>query len=97
MSDRGNVVFHAHASVVNRDGVKPTSTSDSYTIEQRSGESMSKFPEPKRKEDIFMEQCIGEIRESSKSLMESSKAGEDMKMAILMNMQQTMQKLVEKL
>jgi hypothetical protein len=97
MFDRANVVSHAHASAMNADGLKSTATSDTNTTEQRSGESTSKSPESKRKEDIFMERCIGEIRESSKSLMESLKASDDMKMALLMSMQQTMQKLVEKL
>ena len=44
-----------------------------------------------------MERCIGEICESSKGLMESLKANDDIKMALLMSMQQTMQKLVDKL
>ena len=46
---------------------------------------------------MFMEHYIGEIRESSKSLMESLKANDDIKMALLISMQQTMQKLVDKL
>ena len=97
MFDRANVVSHAHASAMDGDGVKCTTTSETNITEQRSGESSSKSPEPKRKEDIFMKRCIGEIRESSKSLMESLEANDDIKMALLMSMQQTMQKLVDKL
>ena len=44
-----------------------------------------------------MERCIGEIRESSKSLIDSLNASDDMKMALFISMQQTMAKLVEKL
>ena len=97
MFDRANVVSHVHANVVDEDGVKSMTTSETNTTEQRSGESTSRSPEPKRKKDMFMEQCIGEIRESSKSLMGSLNANDDIKMALLMSMQQTMQKLVDKL
>ena len=97
MFDRANVVSHAHANAVNPDGPKCTAISNTNTTEQRSGESTSKSPEPKRKDDMFMKRCIGKIRETSRTLMESMKASDDMKMALLMSMQQTMQKLVEKL
>ena len=97
MFDRANIVSHAHASAVGGDGVKCTTTSETNTTEQRSGESSFKSPEPKWKEDMFMERCIGEIRESSKGLMKSLKANDDIKMTLLMSMQQTMQKLVDKL
>lgn len=97
MFDSANVVSHAQANATDGDGVKCTTTSDTNTTEHRDRESTSKSPEPKRKEDMFLERCIAEIRESSKSLMESFKANEDMKMALLMSMQQTMQKLVDKL
>ena len=63
----------------------------------KSGESTSKSPGTKRREDMFMEKCMGEIRESGKTLMESLKANEDMKMALLMSMQKTMQKIVDKM
>ena len=97
MFDRANVVSHAHASAVNPDGLKCMATSDTNTMEQRCGDSSSKSPEPKRKDNIFMKWCIGEIRETSRNLMESMKASDNMKMALLMSMQQTMQKLIEKL
>lgn len=97
MFDLANVVTHAHTSTRNADGLKSTVALDTNTTEQRSGKSTSKSPEPKRKEDIFMERCVGEIRESRKTLMKSLKASEDMKMVLLMSMQQTMQKLVDKL
>ena len=54
-------------------------------------------PEPKRKEDVFLEQCLDEIRESIKHLIDSLKASEEMKMTLLMFMQKTMEKLVKKL
>ena len=91
MSDRAHIVAHAHTSTMDPDGPK------SNTMEHKSGESTSKSPEPKHKDDIFLERCIGRIEESSKSLMDSLKASDDMKMTLLMSMQQTMQKLVEKL
>lgn len=97
MHDRANVVSHAHASTMNPDGPKSASTYDTNTTEHRSGKSTSKSPEPRRKEDTFMERCTGEIRESSMTLMDSLKASDDMKMALLMSMQQTMMKLIEKL
>jgi hypothetical protein len=97
MFDRANVVSHAYARYVNPDGPKCTAILDTNTTEQRSGESTSKSPEPKRKDDIFMKRCIGKIRETSRTLLESLKVNDDMKMILLMNMQQTMHKLVEKL
>ena len=97
MFDRANVVSHAYTNAVDGDGVKCTTTSEMNTTEQRNGESTSKSPEPKQKEDMSMERYIGEICESSKSLMESLKANDDMKMTLLMSMQQTIQKLVDKL
>lgn len=80
MFDRANVVSHAHASARNPDGVKSTATSISNTIDQKSGESTSKSLEPKRMQDVFMQQCISEIRESSKSLTDTLKAIEKAKM-----------------
>ena len=97
MFDKANMVSHAYASTVNPDGLKCTATSDTNTTEQRSGENTSKSLEPKCKDDMFMEWCIGEIRETSRTLMENMKASDDMKMALLMSMQQAMPKLVEKL
>jgi hypothetical protein len=86
--DRANVVFPAHASAVNPDGPKSDTilTSDTYTMEHQSQESSSKSPEPKHKDDMFMKMCIGESRETIKTLMESLKARDDMKMTLLMNM-----------
>jgi hypothetical protein len=97
MFDRANVVSHAHARYVNPDGPKCIETLDINTTEQQSGENTSKSSEPKRKDDIFMKRCIGEIRETSMTLLESLKVNDDIKMIFLMNMQQTMHKLVEKL
>lgn len=97
MHDKTNVMSHAHTSATNPDGLKSASTSDTNTTEHRSGESILKSLEPMRKEEIFMKRCIGEIRENSKSLTDILKASDDMKMTKLMSMQQTMQKLVEKL
>ena len=86
MFDRANVMSHAHASVVDGDGVKCTVTSETNTTEQKNGESSSKSPEPKQKEDLFVEQCSGELKESSKILLDSLKANDDIKMALLMSM-----------
>ena len=91
------MVAHAHASTVNLDGPKCKTTLEANTMEQRSGESTSKSPEPKRKDDILLRECIGEIRESNRTLMENMKASDDMKMSLLMTMQQIMQKLIEKM
>jgi hypothetical protein len=71
MFDRVNVDPHAHASAVNPDGPKCTTTSETDTTKQRSEESTSKSPESKRNDDLFMERCIGKIRETSRTLMES--------------------------
>ena len=87
VSDRVHVISHAHASTTNPDGPKFASASFTNTTEHKSGESTSKSPEPKRKDDIFLERCIGRIEESSKSLMNSLKASDNMKMALLMSMQ----------
>ena len=97
MSDRAHVVSHAHASATNPDGPNATTNSDTNSIAHKSGECTSKSPEPKRKDDIFLEKCIGQIKESSKQLMDSLRASDDMKLGILMSMQKTMEKLVDKL
>ena len=97
MYDRAHVVSHAHSSAINPDGPVATSASDTNVRELRSGDSISKSPEPKRKEETVVERCLGEIREGSKEIMESMKASEDMKMTLLISMQQTILKLVEKL
>ena len=97
MFDRANVVSHAHANVVDGDGMKCTVTLETNTTEQKSGESSSKSPEPKQKEDLFVERCLGELKESSKILLDSLKANDDIKMALLINMQKTVEKLVDKL
>ena len=88
---------HAHANVVDGDDVKCTATSETNTTKQRSGESSSKSPRTKRKEDMFMKRYIGEIRDSNKTLMESLKANDDMKMALHMSIQQIIQKIVDKM
>ena len=101
MFDRVHVVAHAHAhsSVVNPDGLKSNTMPvvDKFTTDQRSGECSSRSPKPKRNDDIYMERYIGEVRETSRTLMESLKSSDDLKIALLMSMQATMQKLVEKL
>ena len=99
MSDRANVVSHAHASAVNSNGFKSDTMPvfETNTTTQGSGECTSKSPEPKRKDDVFMERCLREIRESSNSLMDRLQKSEDIKIALLMSMQATMQKLVDKL
>ena len=94
MPDRTHVVSHAHASATNPDGLKFTSSSVTNTMKHNASESTSKSPKPKRKEDIFLERFIGKIEESNKSIMDKSKRSDDMKMTLLMNMLQTMQKLV---
>ena len=97
MSDRAHVVSHAHASASNPDGPKLSSTTETNTTKLRSGESVSKSPEPKRKDEVFMERCLGEIREISTSLMNTMKSSEEMRMALLLSMQTTMQKMIEKM
>ena len=97
MYDRANVVSHAHASAVNPDGPAVTATSDPNITWQRSGESTSKSPEPKRKDDIFLERCINVIEDGSNKLVDSFKASDQMKMALLLSMQKSIEKLVEKL
>jgi hypothetical protein len=99
MHDKANVVSHAHTSDVNHDGPQSDTVPVSYTntMEQRSGKLSSKSPKPKRKDDIFMERCLSEIRESSRTLMEGLRVTEEMKISLLMSMQATMAKLVDKM
>jgi hypothetical protein len=92
MFDRANVVSHAHASAINPDGLKEAATSNTNT-----NESVSKSPKHKRKDELVMERCMGEMRDTSKNLIDSLKASDEMKMNLLKSIQQTMQKLVEKL
>ena len=97
MSDKAHVVTHVHASATNSDGPKLTIFSDTNTAVHKSWERKSKSPRPKRNEDVFRTRCPGEIRETSKQWVDSMKASEDMKLVLLMSMQKTMEKLVEKL
>ena len=97
MSDRAHVVSHAHAIATNPDGPKSTSASVTATTEPNASENTSKSPEPKSKGKHFLEKYLGRSEDSSKYLMNSLKTSDDMKMTLLMSMQQTMQKLVEKL
>ena len=97
MSDRAHVVSHAHASTTNPEGPSKTSASDTFNVEHKSGESSSKSPGPKRKEDSLVERCIGEMKESSKTLMDGLKASDDIKLSLLLSMQQTMQEIAKKL
>jgi hypothetical protein len=53
MFDRTNIVSHAHVIIKNTNRLKSTATSDTNITDQRSGESTSKSPEPKRKDDIL--------------------------------------------
>ena len=80
MFDRANVILHAHASARNADGLKLMATSVINTTEQKSVESTSKSPEPKRNPDVLMERCISEIKDSSKNLTDTLKANEETKM-----------------
>ena len=97
MFDRANVVSHAHASATKPDGPKDGVTVDTNTLENRSGESTSKSPEPKQKEEFFLERCIDKIENSSDKLIQVMKSSDDMRMTLLLSMQQTIQKMVEKL
>ena len=97
ISDMVYVVSHAHASAMNPDDLKSASASFTNPTEHKSGKSTSKSSEPMRKDDNFLGRCIGKIEESSKSLIDSLETIDDMKVTLLISMQQTMQKLVEKL
>lgn len=81
-----------HANDVDEDVVKCTTTSDTNTTEQINDDNTLKSPELKRKEEVFIKRCLGEIRENSKNLMDSLKANDN-----IMSMQKIMEKLVDKL
>jgi hypothetical protein len=44
-----------------------------------------------------MDRCLEEIKETGANMIQALKSNDELKMALLMSMQQTMQKLVEKL
>lgn len=90
MSNMTHVVSYAYASTTNLYGLKLISPSDTNTTEHKSGENTLKSPEPKCKDEILLERCIGEIRKSSKILMDTLKASDDMKISLLIGVQQTM-------
>ena len=93
----GPMWYRMHVSAMNPDGFKGGAILDIDTVEIRDGESTSKSPEPKRKEDIFLEQCVGKIEDSSDKLIQVMKSSDKMRMTLLLSVQQTMMKLVEKL
>ena len=90
MSNMTHVVSYAHASTTNPYGLKLIRPSDTNTTEYKSGKSTSKSSEPKCKDEILLERCIGEIKKSSKILMDTLKASDNMKIPLLISMQQTM-------
>ena len=79
MSDRTHVVSHAHANAINHEGPNKTAASDTFTADLKGEESSSKISEPRRKDDVLLERCIGEMKESRLTLMEGLKASDDMK------------------
>ena len=97
MSDRAHVVSHAHASAMNPDGPMAASGSVLGNTDLKSGESTSKSPEPKHKDEIFLERCLGRIENNNDKLLDSLKASDDLKMSLLISMQQTMAKIADKL
>ena len=62
-----------------------------------SGVLLEKSVEKPKKNEQFMERCLEDIWESGKQMMDNLKATEDIKIAVLMSMQETMKALVEKL
>ena len=90
MSDRAHVVSHAHAGATNPEGPNKTTASDTFTADPKSGESSSKISEPKRKDDILLERCIGKMKEIRLTLMDGLKASDEMKFSLLKSMQETM-------
>jgi hypothetical protein len=82
MFDRANEVSHAHASAINPDSSKGTATSNTNITE-----SVSKSPKHKRKDELVMERCMDEMRDTSKSFIDSLKASDEMKMNLLMSIQ----------
>ena len=97
MSDRAHVVSHAHASAMNPDGPIAASGSVLGNTDNKSGENTSKSPEPKSKDEIFLERCLDRIENNSDKLLGSLKASDDLKMSLLISMQQTLAKLAERL
>jgi hypothetical protein len=97
ISDMTHVVSHAHASATNPDGPKSATPSVTNTMDFKSVNCSSKSPQPKAKAEILVERCIGEIRESSKTLMDGLKASDEKKISLMISMQKTLEKLVEKL
>lgn len=55
MFDRAHVVTYTHGSARKSDELKLTETSVTNTTDQKSGENKFKSPEPKWKDDVFME------------------------------------------
>lgn len=64
---------------------------------EKSGKSSSKLSKPKRKEDLIVKRCLGKLKERNKILIDSLKINDDLKIAFLMSMQKTMEKLVDEL
>lgn len=59
---------------------------DTNTTDFMSGKSSSTSPKPNAKPEIFLDSFIGEITKSSKSLMDSLMAFNEMKMSLLIIM-----------
>lgn len=96
MSDRAHVVAHAHASATNPDGPKSANTFPNTSADNNPNEGTSKSPEPKRKDEVFLERYIGRIEESSNRIMDTLMASEKLKMNVLLSMQQSISKLIDK-
>lgn len=96
MSDWAHIITHVHANAIDPDGPKSAMPLDTNTTDFKSNKSSSTSSKPNAKPEMFLERFINEITKSSKSLMDSLMTFNEMKMSLLISMQQTMQKLVEK-
>jgi hypothetical protein len=92
MHDRAHVVSHAHGSAPENDFIEKGEGSNFVSVVP-----LEKSVEKPKKYEQLMERCLEEMRESGKQMMENLKTTEDIKITLLISMQETMKALVEKL
>ena len=92
MHDRAHVVSHAHGSAQEDDVIEKGEGSNIVSVVP-----LEKSVEKPNKHEQSMERCLEEMRESGKQMMDNLKTTEDIKIPLLLSMQETMKALVEKL
>lgn len=96
MSERANVVSHAHGSAYVPEDVEKTGDSK-FDLPKNPDELKDRRSEKRKKEDALLSDCLEEVRSSRKLLLDTIQATETAKLELFKSMQETMAKLIDKI